>query len=113
MLTVSTRRACLVFAFAAAFAAAAPAMARDADIVDAAGRKVAVPDRVARVVAAGPPASALMTILAPEKLIGWNQQPSPAELAFLPAATRNLPVLGRLTGRGNTANLETIVAAKP
>src|SRR5271170_7744970 len=82
MLTLSTRRACLVFAFVAALAAAAPAMARDADIIDAAGRKVAVPDHVARVVAAGPPASALMTILAPEKLIGWNQQPSPAELAL-------------------------------
>jgi iron complex transport system substrate-binding protein len=103
------RRACLALAVVAAFAANAWA----ADIVDAAGRKVAVPDRVARVVAAGPPASALMTILAPEKLIGWNQQPSPAELALLPAATRDLPVLGRLTGRGNTANLETIVAAKP
>jgi iron complex transport system substrate-binding protein len=26
---------------------------------------------------------------------------------------RSLPVIGRLTGRGNTANLETVIAAKP
>src|SRR5262249_5776599 len=38
-------------------------------VVDSAGRQLEVPDRVERVVAAGPPASVLMTILAPEKLV--------------------------------------------
>ena len=54
-----------------------------------------------------------MTILAPEKLVGWNRAPDAAELSYLPAPVRDLPVIGRLTGRGNTANLETIIAAKP
>lgn len=82
-------------------------------VVDSAGRHVEVPDRIERVMAAGPPASVLLTILAPEKLIGWNRVPSPEELPYLPAVVRNLPEIGRLTGRGGTANLEVVIAAKP
>ena len=82
-------------------------------VTDSAGRQVEVPDRVERVIAAGPPASALMTMLAPEKLIGWNRKPPPEELPYLPSIVRNLPEIGRLTGRGNTANLEVVMAAKP
>ena len=89
-----------------------PAMA-DRMVVDSAGRQVSVPDRIDRVIAAGPPASVLMTILAPEKLAGWNRKPPPEELPYLPSAVRNLPEIGRLTGRGNTANLEVVIAAKP
>jgi iron complex transport system substrate-binding protein len=48
-------------------------------VVDSAGRKVEVPDRIERVMAAGPPASALVTILAPEKLVGWNRRPAPED----------------------------------
>jgi iron complex transport system substrate-binding protein len=82
-------------------------------VTDSAGRQVEIPDRIERVVAAGPPASVLMTILAPEKLIGWNRKPPPEELPYLPAAVRSLPEIGRLTGRGGTANIEVIMAAKP
>ncbi len=82
-------------------------------VVDSAGRKVQVPDRIERVIAAGPPASALVTILAPEKLIGWNRKPTLEELPYLPAAVRNLPEIGRLTGRGGTANMEVVMASKP
>ena len=83
------------------------------DVVDSAGRKVVVPDRVERVIAAGPPASVLVTVLAPEKLIGWNRKPPPEELPYLPPVTRNLPEIGRLTGRGGTMNLEVLMAVKP
>ena len=69
-------------------------------VVDSAGRQVAVPDRIERVIAAGPPASVLMTMLAPEKLIGWNRKPPPEELPYLPPVVRQLPEIGRLTGRG-------------
>src|SRR5262249_46866986 len=82
-------------------------------VTDSAGRQVEVPDRIERVIAAGPPASVLMTIVAPEKLIGWNRKPPPEELPYLPSVVRNLPEIGRLTGRGGTANLEVIMAAKP
>jgi iron complex transport system substrate-binding protein len=83
------------------------------DVVDSAGRKVVLPDHIERVIAAGPPASVLVTVLAPEKLIGWNRKPPPEELPYLPAVTRKLPEIGRLTGRGGTMNLEVLMAAKP
>src|SRR5262245_34223714 len=82
-------------------------------VVDSSGRRVEVPDRIERVIAAGPPASVLVTILAPEKLIGWNRKPPPEELPYLLQVARNLPEIGRLTGRGGTANLEVVMAAKP
>jgi iron complex transport system substrate-binding protein len=96
-----------------AFGSGFPTVLAARDIVDSAGRTVVVPDHIEHVVAAGPPASALMAILAPEKLAGWNRAPDAADLPYLPAAVRSLPVIGRLTGRGNTANLETVIAAKP
>jgi iron complex transport system substrate-binding protein len=82
-------------------------------VVDDAGRRVEVPARVARVIAAGPPASVFLYALAPQALVGWTRAPSPEERAFLPAPYAALPTLGRLTGRGNTANVETILAARP
>jgi iron complex transport system substrate-binding protein len=83
------------------------------NVVDSAGRKVEVPDRVERVMAAGPPASALVYMLVPEKMIGWNLKPREVDLPYLMPQVRNLPEIGRLTGRGNTANLEAVMAAKP
>jgi iron complex transport system substrate-binding protein len=82
-------------------------------VVDSAGRSVDVPDHVARVQAAGPPATVLLYMLAPEKLIGWVRKPRAAELPFLNPIVRNLPEIGRLTGRGDTANLEVVMRAKP
>jgi iron complex transport system substrate-binding protein len=80
---------------------------------DSAGRQVTVPARVSRVYAAGPPASVLVFALAPDKLIGWTSAFRPAERPFVPERYADLPTLGRLTGRGNTANVEVVMAAKP
>ena len=102
----------LLFAASLFIASACPAWAGRL-VTDSAGRRVEIPDRVSRVIAAGPPASVLMVMLAPEKLLGWNRLPSPDEVRFLPAPVRKLPEIGRLTGRGGTANIETILAAKP
>jgi iron complex transport system substrate-binding protein len=82
-------------------------------ITDSAGRSVNVPDRIERVMAAGPPASVLIYVLCPEKLVGWVRKPREAELGYLAKTVRNLPEIGRLTGRGDTANLEAVVNAKP
>jgi iron complex transport system substrate-binding protein len=81
--------------------------------VDATGRHVTVPDRVDRVMAAGPNAAVVLYVLAPEKMVGWPSAPRPNEREFLLPATRDLPELGRLTGRGDTANLEVVLKAKP
>ena len=113
MRRVSRRR----FLAAAALAAAAiPGALRGQDrrrVTDSAGRTVPVPARVERIYAAGPPASILAFVLAPEKLLGWNRPFRPPERAFVPGKYANLPALGRLTGRGNTANVEVLIAAKP
>jgi iron complex transport system substrate-binding protein len=82
-------------------------------IVDAARRKVEVPAHVTRVFAAGPPAAILLYALAPDLLIGWTNAFRPAEKEFVPERYGSLPEVGRLTGRGNTANLEVVLGLKP
>lgn len=82
-------------------------------VVDGAGRTVAVPARVERVYAAGPPASVILYTLAPDKLLGWTRAPRPDEQAFMPDKYAALPELGRLTGRANTANVETVLRLRP
>jgi iron complex transport system substrate-binding protein len=120
------RRACrhlVGWAFGAAACLSlvvSPAAALDANVpadtrvvTDSAGRTVTVPTHIARVQAAGPPATVLLYVLAAEKLIGWVRKPSAAELEFLNPKVRELPEIGRLTGRGDTANLEVVIKAKP
>lgn len=89
----------------------APAWARP--FTDAAGRVVALPDRVARVIAAGPPAAVLLYTLAPDRMAAWVRTPSPVERPFLARSTWDLPASGRLTGRGGTANVEAVLALRP
>src|SRR5215471_15320033 len=83
------------------------------DLVDATGRHVAVPDQVARVMAAGPNAAVVLYVLAPDKMVGWPSAPRPNEREFILPAARDLPELGRLTGRGDTANVEVVLKARP
>jgi iron complex transport system substrate-binding protein len=82
-------------------------------VTDATGRSVVVPATIDRVYAAGPPASVLLLAVAPQKLIGWTRAPRPDEATYLPDNVASLPSLGRLTGRGNTANVEIVMRAKP
>ena len=42
----------------------------------------------------------------PDKLIGWTRAMRPNEAQFFAEQYAQLPELGRLTGRGNTANVE-------
>ena len=88
-----------------------PVLARG--VTDSAGRTVEIPDKITRVFAAGPPASTLLYVVAPEKMIGWVRAPRDVEKPFLLPAVRDLPELGRLTGRGDTLNLERLLAEKP
>jgi iron complex transport system substrate-binding protein len=100
-----------LFIFAVLSLVSVPASA--AQFEDSAGRSVAIPDRVERVMAAGPPAAVVLYVLAPQKMIGWTTLPRPNEREFLLPAVRDLPELGRLTGRGDTANIEVVLQAKP
>ncbi|MBX3611345.1 MAG: iron ABC transporter substrate-binding protein [Hydrogenophaga sp.] len=82
-------------------------------LTDSAGRAVQVPSQVARVFPAGPPAAIWLYTLAPETLLGWPRANRPDEREFLLPDVAARPEVGRLTGRGNTANLETVLALKP
>lgn len=109
MLT-TTRRALLALAAAALIP---PRLARGATVNDAAGRAVPVPEKTSRVFPAGPPAAILLYTLAPELLIGWPRANRPEECAYMLPDICARPEVGRITGRGNTANLEAVLALKP
>ncbi|HEY6604162.1 MAG TPA: iron ABC transporter substrate-binding protein [Xanthobacteraceae bacterium] len=80
---------------------------------DSAGRTVPVPARVERVFPAGPPAAIFLYTLAPDLLIGWPRANRREEREFLLPEVGGRPEVGRITGRGNTANLEVVLALKP
>jgi len=90
----------------------APA-AQTRSMTDSVGRRVEVPERIERVFPAGSPAGIFLYALAPEKMLGWSRALTQDERGFVPARYADLPALGRLTGRGNTANVESVLAARP
>lgn len=92
---------------------ALPRGARAASITDATGRTLQIPKKVTRVFPAGPPAAIMLYTLAPELLIGWPRANRPEEREFLLPDIGSRPEVGRITGRGNTANLEIVLALKP
>jgi iron complex transport system substrate-binding protein len=82
-------------------------------VIDSAGPSVPVPARVERVFPAGPPAAIMLYTLAPDLLLGWPRANRPEECAYMLPDICARPEVGRITGRGNTANLETVLALKP
>jgi len=91
----------------------APNAARADGITDAAGRFIQIPQTVTRVFPAGPSAAIFLYTLAPDLLLGWPRANRVEECAFLLPGICERPEIGRLTGRGNTANLESVLALKP
>ena len=91
----------------------APTDAKAASVTDSAGRAVPVPARVTRVFPAGPPAAITLYTIAPDLLLGWPRANRDDEREFLDEKIGALPEVGRITGRGNTANLEVVLTLKP
>jgi iron complex transport system substrate-binding protein len=108
----ATRAACTLATGLALAWMAGPALAQR-PMLDSAGRYVVVPEKVERVYASGPPASVLVFAINPDKLLGWTRALRPDETSFFSPKYAALPELGRLTGRGNTANLEVLLKARP
>jgi iron complex transport system substrate-binding protein len=90
-----------------------PSAARANSVTDAAGRAIQIPETVKRVFPAGPPAAIMLYTLAPDLLLGWPRANGAEECAFMLAEICDRPEVGRLTGRGNTANLESVLSLKP
>jgi iron complex transport system substrate-binding protein len=110
MAMVFSRR---TFLGTSAAALLAPRIGRAATVTDATGRALSVPQKVARVFPAGPPAAILLYTLAPDLLLGWPRANRPEECAYMLPDVCARPEVGRITGRGNTANLESVLALKP
>lgn len=94
-------------------ALAAPALARNATFQDAAGRSIVAPATVERVFPAGPPAAIAQYTLHPQSLLGWTRANRAEERRFLDPDVGARPEMGRLTGRGNTTSLETLLTLRP
>jgi iron complex transport system substrate-binding protein len=92
---------------------AAPRIARAATVRDGAGREIAIPAKVERVFPAGPPAAITLYTLAPDLLLGWPRANRADERELLLPGIGDRPEIGRITGRGNSANLEAVLELKP
>lgn len=102
------------FVIGAASAAAFPWPASAArNVTDSAKRSVTLPDNVGRVFAAGGPASVVVYVMKPDAMIGWPRAIRGEERPFIATAQRDLPEVGLLTGRGDTANVEIVLTTKP
>ncbi|MGA9013429.1 MAG: hypothetical protein WB509_13105, partial [Acetobacteraceae bacterium] len=82
-----------------------------ADIVDATGRNVQVPEHIEHILPAGPPAAILLAALAPDLMLGWTSPISDEARAFLSPEAARLPQVPRLTGRDDV--LDKVIALRP
>jgi iron complex transport system substrate-binding protein len=82
-----------------------------AEIVDATGRTVQVPDHVAHVVPAGPPASVLLEAIAPDLMAGWPEPVPQGSRDVMAPAAAGLGQVPRVTGREDVS--AAIKALKP
>lgn len=89
------------------------APARAAVFTNSAGRRVMVPDRIERVMPAGPASAVFVYALVPTKLIGWTEPLSRAQRALLPAKFARLPVIGQLGGLHPTATANDVTRLHP
>lgn len=102
------KRLTLVLAlFCAPLVMAAPTLA--AEVTDATGRTVTIPDHVERVLPAGPPATVLLAAIAPAQMLGFAEPVSDAAKAELAVAASGLSTVPRLTGpQDNTAAIQAL-----
>lgn len=95
---------------AALLVALSGAAGQAGEFTDSAGRRVILPDHIARIMPAGPSADVLVFVLAPEKLVGWSRA---RRGAYLPARAARLPVTGQLTGPTPTATAAEVARLHP
>ena len=80
-----------------------------AQIVDATGRTVQVPDHIAHIIPAGPPAAVLLEAIAPDLMAGWPFPVSDDTRALLPPDAAKLPQIPRVTGHEDVSRqLDTL-----
>lgn len=81
--------------------------------VDDAGRRVALPSQVGKIVPSGPYAQVLLCTLCPQALVGLSSSFSAAQARYFPETVTGLPVLGRYYGKNATMNYEAVIDLAP
>ena len=74
-------------------------LASAAEVTDATGRSVTVPDHIERILPAGPPAAVLLSAIAPARMLGFPGPVGDAARGALAPAAGGLPTVPRLTGQ--------------
>lgn len=82
-------------------------------IIDKADREVEIPVEINKVYCTSPTAMILMYTIDSNLLVGGIYEPSELELKYLDDVFCELPILGGWYGKGNDANYEEILKAKP
>lgn len=80
---------------------------------DSAGRALRLPAKINRVLAAGGPAAVALYVMRPDAMLGWPRANRDEEKPYLLPGVRDLPEIGILTGRGDTANVELVLRLQP
>jgi iron complex transport system substrate-binding protein len=83
------------------------------EIVDGAGRRVTIPEKVQRICAAQPYTNVLAYMLAPDLLIGQVLELKGEERRYAHRGYLALPALGGAPMQGKPMNMETVLAAHP
>lgn len=87
------------------------AMAKE--ITDMVGRKVTIPDKPKKVYAPSPYGSYALYAIDPTLVAGWIFDIKDADKVYLHKSMQNIPVIGSIFGKGQTANVENLFVAKP
>lgn len=80
---------------------------------DMIGRSVDLPNIVNKVYAPSPYGSYILYAMDPALMAGWVMNVPENHLAYLSPKVRELPVIGSISGQGQTSNIETLLAHKP
>lgn len=76
--------------------------------------KLPAPSHIQRVISSGPPSDLLMFALAPEKMVGFASiSLKKGNTGLFASQWLELPVYGRLAGRGSTLSLEQLLSYNP
>nr|CAD6437945.1 iron ABC transporter substrate-binding protein [Rhizobium sp. Q54] len=82
-------------------------------VVDDGGREVEIPDTIVRVLPAGPPASVLVYVLSPDKLVSWTHELTDLDRQMLLPQAQMLPVSPRLAVTKGDLDVEALLAIRP
>jgi len=83
------------------------------EITDMLGRGVVIPDTPKKVYAPSPYGCYALYAMDPALLVGWIFNIDERAYPYLDPRMQNLPVLGRVFGPGQSANLEVLLAQHP